>query len=806
MADENGLRNVLIDIEQHIRNSTDANRTELDAKYQNSANGNGNDDAIQSTENCQKSDAKDSLQQNVAFDALESTKLAVAQFTAAALSKGVNESSIKDLTMLQSALFTLQHQQVFQMQLIEQLQCQLAKTNAHKEKKGKHSQGKSSQKDEDDERNQVVAVEDGSDSKSSLKNDNQNSDDSRVKESNEPNRLEEFRPNIEQSRIEETPHESEFEPADCKISSALASNIITNHSADPPTDETNSLQLLQKRAEEVLDSATQSFTTGNLIDELSYRTGAFFNDCQSNDPTLKHRCRFCGKIFGSDSALQIHLRSHTGERPFVCRVCGSRFTTKGNLKVHYQRHTETMEYIDDTAKKDPRPPPAYDLRAHSKLPEINEHDKSALDAAFDLTAKPSEKVDHISNDRVSPLACPSPKRFDEEMARTFLSFDQEYSSSQKKAWEKYMEIVDTPKATELQQDEAYRVDPNKCPICNRVLSCRSALRQHYRTHTGERPFQCRLCRRSFTTKGNLKTHISVHKINPLLSPVHSCTLCHKKYSTAHALQQHINTHTGASIEMTLDQIRAAEVREFVSNESFNELYGSNSSLGDCNEQLTRDSSLDFDLPHKNSESESGGNKTATAIDLSDSEDVKIRKRSKSSVQDYEREIEKIQTNHFGRYSPEPKRRCTESTGVAISEKMPKLDSASRSMDFFTKFSPMFGGSTSLPMPSPSSSSHLLGSNFNSLLANSSFNPGAFSPSGNSCVLNVDTFDHSSNSKAIKNRNLTGVRGNTTCNICFKTLACHSALEIHYRSHTKEKPFICKLCNRGFSTKVSFLIS
>lgn len=44
------------------------------------------------------------------------------------------------------------------------------------------------------------------------------------------------------------------------------------------------------------------------------------------------------------------------------------------------------------------------------------------------------------------------------------------------------------------------------------------------------------------------------------------------------------------------------------------------------------------------------------------------------------------------------------------------------------------------------------------------------------------------------------RPNTTCRICMKTFACYSALEIHYRSHTKERPFKCDVCDRGFSTK------
>ncbi|CAD7000032.1 unnamed protein product [Ceratitis capitata] len=116
----------------------------------------------------------------------------------------------------------------------------------------------------------------------------------------------------------------EMENMPLPYGSDLASSIITNHDDLP---EPNSLEMLQKRAQEVLDSASQGILANNMADEFAFRdkNGDGKN---RNEPFFKHRCRYCGKVFGSDSALQIHIRSHTGERPFKCNVCGSRFTPK----------------------------------------------------------------------------------------------------------------------------------------------------------------------------------------------------------------------------------------------------------------------------------------------------------------------------------------------------------------------------------------------------------------------------------------------------------------------------------------------
>ena len=58
----------------------------------------------------------------------------------------------------------------------------------------------------------------------------------------------------------------------------------------------------------------------------------------STSTPARYSCQVCAKPFASASALEIHSRTHSGDRPFVCSVCSKAFTTKGNLKVHMSTH------------------------------------------------------------------------------------------------------------------------------------------------------------------------------------------------------------------------------------------------------------------------------------------------------------------------------------------------------------------------------------------------------------------------------------------------------------------------------------
>ncbi|XP_041471036.1 zinc finger and BTB domain-containing protein 17-like [Lytechinus variegatus] len=217
-------------------------------------------------------------------------------------------------------------------------------------------------------------------------------------------------------------------------------------------------------------------------------------------------CPYCPKVFHERRRYDDHVRSHTGEAPFMCQECGNVYRTRSALRIHKRTHGNDKPLQCRFCPK--RFIRIGDVQVHERTHTGEKPYKCGIcESSFATSSQVNRHRRTHSEER--PHQC-------SYCNKTFKNPDYLITHEKMHLGHK----------------------PHHCKYCPKQFRTPRELVHHERVHTGEKPFECKECGHRFSKKTNLKQHELQHTGIKSFK----CSKCPKSFYRKASLMWHEKIH------------------------------------------------------------------------------------------------------------------------------------------------------------------------------------------------------------------------------------------------------------------------